>query len=31
LGKTDSIERIINKDPIKYVIIDADEGIIEIE
>jgi len=31
LGKTDSIERIISKDPIEYVIVDADEGIIEIE
>jgi len=31
LGKIDLIEKIINKDPIEYVVIDADEGIIEIE
>jgi len=31
LGKIDLIEKIVSKYPIEYVIIDADEGIIEIK
>jgi len=31
LGKTELIEKIISKEPINCVVIDADEGIIEVE
>jgi len=31
LGRDNIIERIINREPIEYILIDADEGIIEIK